>query len=231
MRVLFLLLLLANLAFFAWNRYLSPVDPGTDGRPMRSQLDPAKVVVLPESATRTVAAPKPRPEPPATPAPPAAAAPAPAAAACVEWGSFTLADAPGAEKALEPLQLGGRLSQRRVEELAAWWVYMPPQGNRANALKKTAELKGLGIEEWFVVADEGRWRWAISLGVFRTEEAARNRLESLRAKGVRTAQVGERELQVPKIWLQARNPEPWQASRLRDIARGFPGSEVRDCAP
>lgn len=170
------------------------------------------------------AAAKPKPDP----APPS---PATAIGSCIEWGSFTLADTPAAEKALEPLALGARLSQRRVEETAGWWVYMAPQGNRPNAQKKATELKGLGIEEWFIVADEGRWRWAISLGVFRTEDAARNRLEALRAKGVRTAQIGERELQVPKVWLQARNAEPAQLARWRDIAQAWAGAELRECAP
>jgi len=40
-----------------------------------------------------------------------------------------------------------------------------------DALKKAAELKARGVEEYFVVADEGPYRWAVSLGVFRNEEA------------------------------------------------------------
>ena len=50
--------------------------------------------------------------------------------ACIEWGSFTLADAARAELALEPLALGARLAQRRTEEQAAWWVFIPSQGSR-----------------------------------------------------------------------------------------------------
>lgn len=224
MRVLFLFLLLANLAFFAWYTLLAPENPGTDARPARAQIDPGKIRLLPASPVAAPSAPKPKPEP----------SPASASAAtgtCIEWGSFTLADAPAAEKALQPLALGARLSQRRVEETAGWWVYMPPQGNRANAQKKSVELQGLGIEDWFIVADEGRWRWAVSLGVFRTEEAAKNRLEALRAKGVRTALLGERELQVPKIWLQARNAEAAQIARWREIAQAWPGAEMRACTP
>lgn len=230
MRVLFLFLVMANLAFFAWMTLVAPEEEGTDPRPLRAQIEPARIKVLPATAPAgppspaSPVAPKPKSDPPQATA---TAAPG----ACVEWGSFTLADAPSAEKALEPLGLGARLVQRRVEEIASWWVYMPPQGNRANAQKKATELKGLGIDEWFIVADDGAWRWAISLGVFRSEEAARNRLDVLRAKGVRTAQLGERELQVPKIWLQARNADAGQLSRWREIARSLPGAEFRDCAP
>jgi len=230
MRVLFLLLLLANLAFFAWVKLVPASAPGTDAKPLATQLEADKIRVLPRAPAPQPAAPAPPSAGTATAAAtPVAAAPAPPAGACVEWGSFTLADVAAAERSLEPLALGARLTQRRTEETAGWWVYMPPQGNRPNAQKKAVELKGLGVEEWFIVADDSRWRWAISLGVFRTEEAAKSRLETLRARGVRSALVGEREMQVPKIWLQARNLEPAQLARWKEITPAWPGIELRDC--
>src|SRR5258708_13125325 len=97
----------------------------------------------------------------------------------MEWGSFTLVDAPKAEKALEPLALGGRLGRRRTEETAGWWVFIPPQGNRQAALKKASELKAFGVDDYFVVVEEGPFHWAVSLGVFRTEEAAQARPPAL----------------------------------------------------
>lgn len=226
MRVLFLLFVLANLAFYAWTALVAPGDSTADSRPLRAQVEPDRIRILPrDPGEAPLPATKPSPAPAGAPA-----AGAPAAGACLEWGSFTNADLPAAERALEPLALGARLAQRRAEEAAGWWVYMPPQGNRQNAQKKTTELKGLGIDDWFIVQEEGRWRWAVSLGVFRTEEAARNRLEALRARGVRTAQLGERELLATKVWLQGRNVEPALAARWRELAQGFAGTELRDCA-
>ncbi len=232
MRAAFLFLVLANLAFFAWAMFLAPRD-GVDERVrLRSQIEPDRIRILPPEPGSLAAAPAPKPKPAAAPDPGTPAAPGSPAASCTEWGSFTLADVAAAEKALEPLALGTRLSQRRVEETAAWWVYMPPQGSRPAAQKKALELKTLGIEDWFIVSDEGKWRWAISLGVFRSEEGARNQLETLKAKGVRTALMGERELQVPKVWLQVRNADPGQAARWRDIAQAaFPAAEFRTCPP
>lgn len=225
MRALFLFFVLANLAFYAWSTLLAPGESASDPRPLRAQIDPGKIRLLPpEPETARTPAPAPKPKPAAE----TAAAPVPGT--CLEWGSFTLADAPNAERALEPLALGDRLSQRRTEETAGWWVYLPPQGNRQNAQKKAGELKGLGVTDMFIVADEGRWRWAISLGVFRSEDAAKAQMEALRTRGVRTAQFGERELQVPKIWLQARNPDPAQLARWRELALAFPGAEFRACA-
>ncbi len=69
----------------------------------------------------------------------------------------------------------------------------------------------------------------MSLGVFSSEDAAKLRLEVLRAKGVRSAQIGTREAQVSKIWFQLRAPEPALQAKLRETAQGFPGTEVRDC--
>ena len=215
MRAAFLLLVLANLAFFAWSAYLAPQGTGESER-LRGQIEPERIRLLPASALDDPA-----------PGPPAAAD----TAACTEWGSFTLADLPAAAKSLEPLALGPRLVERQVEETASWWVYIPPQVNRAAAQNKAGELKSLGIEDLFVVAEDGKWRWAVSLGVFRSEEGARNRLEALKAKGVRNALVGERELQVPKAWLQVSGASADELARWREIAQAaFPAAEFRDCA-
>ena len=72
-------------------------------------------------------------------------------------------------------------------------------------------------------------RWAISLGVFGSEAAANGRLEALRAKGVRNAQVGARDTQVTKVSFQVQNPDPATQARISELAQGFPGSELRGC--
>ena len=229
MRALALLFVLANVAFFAWTRLSGAPEGSADPAPLARQIEPDKLrVVVPGEA-----APAPRPSAaPLQPAAPASASPAAAsqvALKCVEWGSFTLTDAPRAEKALEPLALGARLAQRRTEEAAGWWVYIPPQPNRQLALRKAAELKSLGVEDYFVVQEEGPNRWAVSLGVFRAEDAAQARLAALRDRGVRSARVGARDTIVPKIWLQVKDVDAPLYARLKDTARGIDGSELRDC--
>jgi hypothetical protein len=216
-RAAFLALLLLNVAFFAWSRYLAPADATADTQPLERQIAPEKLKVVASS------------ELPAAPAPAARPASVPIAFKCLEWGSFTLADAPRAEKALEPLALGPRLAQRRTEESAGWWVFIPPQPNRASALKKAGELKALAVDDYFVVQDDGPNRWALSLGVFRSEEAAQARLEALRAQGVRSAQIGARETTVPKVWLQVKDVDAPLAARLKDVARSMDGSDLREC--
>ena len=217
MRTLFLLLVAANLALFAWFQYYSPVESAADPEPARRQLNPDKIRLLEGKELKSLASTR--------PAPAAAAAPS----ACLEWGGFAVAEAPKAEQALAPLALGARLAQRRSEETAGWWVFIPPQPNRAAALKKTAELKSLGVDDYFILQDEGKMRWAVSLGIFSSEEAAKSRLETLRARGVRSAQTGERDTQVAKIWFQLRNGDAAQQAALRETVQGFPGTDVRDC--
>jgi hypothetical protein len=220
MRLLFLVLVLANVAFFAWSRHDSEGKAAHDANSLARQVEPEKLKIVPPGEPRALPPPAPKP---------AAAAPL-AMTGCLEWGSFTLTDYPRAEKALEPLALGARLVPRRTEEVAGWWVHMPPQGSRQAALRKSAELRALGVEDYFIVADEGEWRWALSLGVYRTAEAAQARLAALRAQGVRSAVVESRETVVPKVWLQVKGIDPALEARLKDIARRIEGSELRTCS-
>jgi len=202
MRAVFLALVAANLLFFAWSRYYSADETAADGVVLK-RSDPEKLKIVPA----TIAG----------------------ASGCLEWGSFTAAESPRAEKALEPLALGSRLGQRRTEETAGWWVFIPSQASRSGAFRQAAELKALGINDFFVMGEETDAPWALSLGVFRSERAAAARLASLRELGVRNALVGKRDTLVPRIWLQVKGVDPALEARLKDIARQAEGSELRPC--
>ena len=229
MRAFFLLLVAANLALFAWVRYYAAPDGASDPEPARRQVKPESIRLLagPELAGLPLL--KPRLVEEMAQSASGEAARKAAGGACTEWGGFSVAEAPRAEQALEPLALGARLSQRRSEEKAGWWVFIPPQSNRPAAQKKTAELKALGIDDYFILQEENNMRWAVSLGVFSSEDAAKARLEALRAKGVRSAQTGERGTQVTKIWFQVRGADPAIHVKLKEFAKALPGTELRDC--
>lgn len=212
MRTLFFLLLLANVVLFAYGRLGDALFPG-ESQLLQQQINPQAIKVLPAAQLAK-----------------AAAAKREKTVACLEWGAFVAGEAARAEEALAPLALGSKLAQRRVDETATWWVFMPPQGSRQAATVKAGELKRLGVEDYFIVQDDPNFRFAVSLGVFRTREAAGNRLELLRAKGVRTAQVGARDTQLQKIWFQVRDAPEAVVAKLNDLRQGFPGSELKDCA-
>jgi hypothetical protein len=224
MRAFFLLCALANLAFFAWANFFSEGDTQSDPRPLARQIAPEKLRVL--SATKT---------PPVVPAKPAAETPVAQAAAartaCLELGGLAATDAARAGEVLAALSLGSRLTQRQVDDSATWWVFIPPRGSKQDAQKKAAELKALGIDEYFILQDEGPLRYALSLGVFKSETAATSRLEALRAKGVKTAQIGARETALQKTYFQVRGADDAVGAKMREIAQAFTGAEVRECPP
>jgi hypothetical protein len=81
------------------------------------------------------------------------------------------------------------------------------------------------------MAAEGPTRNAISLGIFKSEEAASAFLQSAQAKGVRGARVGARETRVTQTAVLVRDPDALVSARLAELALRFPGSELRaiDC--
>ncbi len=223
MRLLFLLLLAANLALFAWLRF-APDDPGVDRQPMAREIDPQKLRIVNERELG-----RPARRAPAKRRPPAEKPRASAASACVEWGSFSPAEGSRAAKALESLELGARLAQYRGEETASWWVHFPPQGSRAAALRKAGELRKLGITEFFIVQEPGPSQWALSLGIFTTEDAAQEFLAALQRRGVRTAVISERETRVPKVWFQVRDVDRALEARLQGLAKDYEGATLHEC--
>jgi len=76
-------------------------------------------------------------------------------------------------------------------------------------------------------------RYAISLGVYRNEDGAKKRLALLRQRGVRSAQIGEREQRVTQTAFLVRDPTEAQSAQLANLKTDHPGSELRavDCPP
>jgi hypothetical protein len=111
---------------------------------------------------------------------------------CMEWGEFSGAGLVKANKLLAGMNLGSKLSQRQIEHANGYWVYLGPLSDKQTVTQKLAQLKARGVEDYFVVQDDSAWNNTISLGVFKTEEAARNFLQELQGKDVKTAKVGEK---------------------------------------
>jgi hypothetical protein len=213
MRALFFGLILANLLFYGWHTgYFGPGEEKA-GEPERlaQQIAPNKIHLVVNDPAKPVSAPA-KPQ-----------------GACIEWGSFPTQEADRAQAALVSLNLGDRLSSRKVEESAQWWVFMPPQGNKANADKKADELTRRGVTDYFIVTDEGPNKFAISLGVFSTEDAARNYLAAVNARGVKTAKVGARDTKVQKTIFQIRGADDALLARLAAIKKDFAGIDTRPC--
>ena len=208
MRILVLLLLLANLTLLGYTK-LDSMGTG-EGVRLAQQIQPDKIVLL-------------------SPQQVAALGPAKVAAlanVCVEWGPLSDIDKSRALASLEPLDLAKLISQKKVEVVANYWVFIPPAPNRSAADRRVEELKALGVRDLLLV-DGGPQRFAISLGIFRTEDAAQARLAALEAQGVKTARVGARVQAIAQTALVVRDPPAPAVTRLKELQGAFPGSEIR----
>lgn len=214
MRLVALLLLLANVLLLAWER-LAPASGSAEPQLLAQQIHPEAIKLLsPEQAAALAAR----------------SAKAGAEASCVEWGAFSPVELARAQAEAEAIGPQGSVSQRLVQEAAGWWVYLPPQPNRQGANRKVGELKRLGIQDYFIVQEEGKMRFAISLGVYSTKEAAQARFEQVRAKGAHSAVMGVRRTAVHKVYLQLRRWPANALARLGALRDAYPGTEVKPCS-
>lgn len=145
-----------------------------------------------------------------------------AGAACVEFSGIGVADVARGREAFGALELGERITERRIEEITRYWVFIPPAPDRRTAEATIAQLRRQGVNELSIRPDN-----AISLGVFSTQEAARRFLASLAAKGVRGAEEGPFVKELREIVMLIREPDTELVSRLALLQRDFPGSQLR----
>jgi hypothetical protein len=150
--------------------------------------------------------------------------------ACLEVGNFLPAEATGFEEKLKSLALGERQARSNVSEVASHMVYIPAQGSKEAADKKTAELRRIGVTDFFVMQEPANLRWAISLGVFKSEEAAKAHLANLNGKGVKSARIGPREVSTTKFSYQLRKLSADEKARFDAIKANYPNQESRHCA-
>lgn len=193
---------------------------------------PAVSAPVPASAPATVKEPVAAPAVLAAPAPVRAPAPVTGvkatagAGACLAWGEFSGADLKQVTQSLSAMKLGDRLVQRTVEYSTGYWVHMPPLKNKAAVNRKISQLKALGVDDYYVVNEPPKLNNVISLGVFKTHEAALNYLASLKKKGVRSAAMGERKQKLRFIVFEFKHVDSGLSSRLAAMQKEFAYSEL-----
>jgi hypothetical protein len=221
-RVVFLLLLAANLGFGAWLvlappvavAHLPPTDPGV----------PA-LVLLNERADAVADAAE------------LAEPPMPITAAkdlrCTTLGPFpTQSDLRRAMTALTPLTERIQFRESRALRSRGWWVYLPAFPSRDAALAAARKLSAKGVRDYYVVT-AGDEENTISLGLFRDGENAVRRRDEIKALGL-DAQLNERTEDTPEYWLDyavaSTQPFDWRdrvPDRLSLSARDLPCGDLR----
>ncbi len=163
----------------------------------------------------------------AKPAPVVAAAMAPRRTSCAEWGEFSGEEMTRAQQALALMKLGDNLTQHAVERNHGYWVYIPPLKKRVDVEKKIVQLKERGVQDYFVVQEKGKWMNTISLGVFKTQDAADKYIAMLRTKDVRTAKVGERMSKLKYTVFVIKDLDSGTNDKLHALQKEFPDSELK----
>ncbi|WP_312514698.1 SPOR domain-containing protein [Massilia sp.] len=247
LKFVFWALVAANAALFAYREgYLGPAG-AEEHEPARlkNQLAGERMVLLTAAEAKAAAdsveeeqpaqaeadTPAPQPEPVAAAAPPAPPSPAPQLVACVQAGPFSTADARRFESRVNRLNLDARPSRVETpfQEVTSRLVYLPPNGGREGAQRRAAELKELGVSNFFIMQGDSPLRYAISLGVFKTQGAAQKLAADLGRQGVRGVRILPRGPQTTRTAFQYRRIDAAARTRIAGIADDFSGAAVQNC--
>ena len=178
LRTLVALLLLANLAFYAWTQGWLDEVVGVraigDREPERlaQQVRPEAVKILGPQAVA------------------AAASAAASGQVCLEAGPFAAAEVAAAESALTALLPAGTWVNLKTDKPGSWIVYMGRYADRAARQAKEQELAALKLP-FEAVRNAPELEPGLSLGRFDARSAADAALAQLVQRGVRTARVVE----------------------------------------
>jgi hypothetical protein len=236
LKIFFWLLLLTNGVLFAFHQgYLGHArsEPREASR-LAQQLQPEKIRLISESSAKAAmtplfanAAPAATSATSSTPAAPAAGA------ACVEIGNFGGAEAQRFSAQLAALGLQPKTQVRSLTEAAdsaaGYMVYLPAPADRAALEQRAAELRQLGINDFFVLPQSATLPGAISLGIFKSEDSARLQQAKLLKKGLREVRLHARGASVSKQAFQLQGLDEQQQAALDQLRAGFPQQQARAC--
>jgi hypothetical protein len=175
-RAALLLLLLANLAFFAWSQWLAPKQAAL---PISPKVDAPRLQLVAENLP----------------------APAPGGGGrCVTVGPFATNEL--AARARQTLNDSGYTSLPRevaTNVFEGYWVYLESPATESGERRLLDRLKKGGIDDAAAVGDLGAAR-RISLGVFSDEARAASQSEKVAKLGL-LPQIVAREKPGTAIWL------------------------------
>lgn len=160
---------------------------------------------------------------PAKPAEPHAAM----AGACYEWSSFNTARLNEALSLVQQLNIKTHTNLiGSPQDNVRYWIYKPPLPTAEAAQVKADELRKLGVEDFFIVQDDPKWRNAISFGVFRDEKLADKLMLDLQNKGVKllikaTRNGGQAVIKVQQV-------SPQQFAGLQKARSQFPDAVLKE---
>lgn len=249
LRIAVWLLLIANAAYFAWTQgYLAPVGLApveqTEPERLQAQIKPETLRLLngpkdeapapapattsptdtsPTAATET--APAATPSAPAS-SPAAAAPPPPEPTACWLAGGFTPVQADSLRSALSGTDLPRGAWQLSEAQTGGRWVVYMGRYNPEQLERKKGELRELNVEFRTLPPPLGP---ALALGTYSTEEAAKQGLQDVAKKGVRTARVVQERAESVAWTLRLPAATDAQRDTVASLGAAMAGKRLQSC--
>jgi hypothetical protein len=147
--------------------------------------------------------------------------------ACYEWSGFNMARVTEAASLAQQINIKTQTNMTSAgQESVRYWIYKPPLATAEAAQTKADELRKLGVEDFFIVQDDPKWRNAISFGVFRDEKLADKLMADLKNKGVKLLIKATRNGGQAVIKLQQVSPQ--QFASLQKSRSHFPDNVLKE---
>lgn len=119
---------------------------------------------------------------------------------CRSLGPFpTQADTRAAMNTLTALTKRIRVREAHTIQTRGYWVYLPAQASREQALGMARTLSAKGVRDYYVVT-AGDQQNTVSLGLFRDQGNAERRRAEIAALGL-TPKINARTEDLPSYWL------------------------------
>ena len=221
LRLLVLLLVLANAGYWAWSQGLLAaygLAPGVQAEPQRlaTQIQPEAIRLLTADELNKLE------NAPSASAPSAASAPE-----CLQAGLFNEQQTAILRASLEATLPPGSWQLESSVEPARWIVYMGKYNNPENLAKKRTELRQLGVP--FRAVNNEALAPGLALASFPLEADAEKELARIAIKGVRTARVAQERAEARGQILKLATVDAALRAQLDAIRPQLEGKALLSC--
>ena len=228
LRLLVLLLVLANVGYFAWTRgVLEPIGmtPAVQTEPQRlaTQIRPEAIRLLTPDEVREIEE-RAAGRNSATNGSSAADTPT----ECLQAGLFNEEQTARLRTSLEAALPSGSWQFESSVEPARWIVYMGKYNTEEALSKKRSELRQLGVS--FRAVSNDALAPGLALGSFSTQAEADKELARIATKGVRTARVTQERAEARGQIVKFAAVDSELRSQLDTLKAQFDGKALRACS-
>ena len=228
LRLVVLLLLLANTAYFAWSQgLLAPIGlaPGVQTEPQRlgTQIQPETMRLL----TNNLAPQLDNSGTAAAPLIGSATALVPTVTECLQAGLFNEQQTATLRASLESTLPPGSWQLESSVEPARWIVYMGKYNTEVALAKKRAELRQLGLT--FRAVKSETLGPGLALASFTSQADAEKELARVATRGVRTARVAQEGAEARGQILKLPAADAGLRKQLESLTPQLEGKALRPC--